>query len=114
LQASQPVRELSQALLQQTPDTQNPEAQSLAPLQLTPIVALVWHVPFLQDEPAAQLMSLVQLAGQAVDTPSQSMSVPQAVPAGAGAQLPGLGASQRPHAPQLLELQQVLLTQVEK
>jgi hypothetical protein len=53
-----------QALLQQTPSAQNPEAHWLAAVHDTPRGCGVTHKPPLQKKPLAQFASVVQLKPQ--------------------------------------------------
>ena len=82
----------SHALLQQTPETQKPEAHDVFVVQAAPFAFLGTQWPASQNEVPAQLASVAQVVGQVADVPSHSVPphvrVPWTGPAGTVVHVP--------------------------
>ena len=101
----------AQALLQQTPSTQCPEAHGPAPVHVAPLLRSATQRPAWQKRPAAHWPSLEQEAGQESLLPLQRYGAQEGAPGApalTGAQVPVSHAS---HAPPHAVLQHTPPTQ---
>lgn len=99
-----------QSVLQQTPSTQKPEAQSVSALQAAPGAPPMTHVPATHEAPCAQPVEVVQAVVQAPPAPHKPgvQAGAPGLPLGAAVQVPALpGRLHASHAPLQAVLQHV-------